>query len=233
MYRALLSAVPLPPLPPPVGRTAAEEMPESGIPGEFDPGANRCAGSGGGGGGGGAMLAEGAFCDSSSGGKEGAQAGGAGCGDLPGAEGHGAWGSGKEEVVAAEAEAAATVCGASDSSWARPFDLVVVDMGSLGGLDFAQKLVRGMRYCFGFLSPPRKAETRCVRCRVSIVRFGPLNLVRQAAEVQSFASRNQSPRGRAARHDMRIPMRGLRCFWAQSDHSPLALTPPLIPYLRP
>lgn len=28
------------------------------------------------------------------------------------------------------------------SSWGAPFDLVVVDMASLGGLDFAQKLVR-------------------------------------------------------------------------------------------
>lgn len=30
----------------------------------------------------------------------------------------------------------------TNSSWTRPFDLVVLDMGSLGGLDFAQKMVR-------------------------------------------------------------------------------------------
>lgn len=28
------------------------------------------------------------------------------------------------------------------SSWGAPFDLVVIDMASLGGIDFAQKLVR-------------------------------------------------------------------------------------------
>lgn len=51
------------------------------------------------------------------------------------------------------------------SSWGAPFDLVVVDMASLGGLDFAQKLVR--RKCFKnrlyfFYNNGEDVELKCI-----------------------------------------------------------------------
>ena len=183
MYRALLSAVQLPPPPPsppsaaphvnppeswrglaPVGKTAVEETPESGIPGEFDPGANRRADNGGSGSYGrdgdgscgGAVLAEGGACVSFSAEKEGSPVGSAGAGvSGAGAEGHGTWGGGAS--CDEDEGAASAVCEAIDSSLARPFDLVVLDMGSLGGLDFAQKLVRrGCDDVFESQSPSTK-----------------------------------------------------------------------------
>ena len=167
MYRALLSAVQLPPPPSPpsatphvnppeswrgsapVGKTAVEETTESGIPGEFDPGANHCADNNGSVSDGGddvgscgdAVLAEGGACVSYSTEKEGPPVDGAGAGvSGAGAEGHATWGGGAS--CDEDEGSASAVCGAIDSSLARPFDLVVLDMGSLGGLDFAQKLVR-------------------------------------------------------------------------------------------
>lgn len=50
--------------------------------------------------------------------------------------------SGSGVSLGEEAVMVGTAKAGNSSTWTRPFDLVVLDMGSLGGLDFAQKLVR-------------------------------------------------------------------------------------------
>lgn len=112
------------------------KRPEGAAARKFDSGpggGNRCADSGVGGGD--EVLSEGAVCDRVAGSA--APAGGV----LGTAEEGGARGS---EVFCGDEElAAAAVAGVRNASfWTRPFDLVVLDLGSLGGLNFAQKLVR-------------------------------------------------------------------------------------------
>eukprot|EP00903_Cladosiphon_okamuranus_P015552 g14357.t1 len=172
MYRALLSAVqpPAPSQPPlsspsssssapprngaaPSGETtsASEETANSRIPSELDTGQPPPRGDGG------------SHCCASSGDGGCGNGSGSGSGEASIEEGGGdqscslGGGSGSGNAVSGEngaggAETGEAVCGRgggsplSESSCGRPFDLVVLDMGSLGGLDFAQKL--GIPYMF-------------------------------------------------------------------------------------
>ena len=159
MYRALLAAVqPSRPSQPPLSSSSSsssapprssaaqsgettstsEETPNSGVPAEVDTGqpppggdgGGRCASSAGGGGGGGdgdASIEEG-------GGDRSCALGGS----AAAVSGEDGGGMETGEAVCDQSGASAF----SGRSCRRPFDLVVLDMGSLGGLDFAQKLVR-------------------------------------------------------------------------------------------
>lgn len=156
MYRALLAAIspgqaqapaqtppPPPPPPPPPraphapprhgpgkhhGESASRQPPENGAAERLDAdppsGGNSCCGTGGTG------SDEKMACD-----------GPADCGApvVDGVAQDGMGGDRGSGFPAGEDAAAG-----ANSSWVRPFDLVVLDMGSLGGLDFAQKMVREM-----------------------------------------------------------------------------------------
>ena len=148
--------------------SANEKTPNSGVAAEVDtgqppPGDGSCCASSGGGGSGGddgsRSSSSGCSCGSGSGSESESESGGESGGASAEEDGRDRTcpvgsSSSSSPAVAGGAEMGEAGCGeggassfsdsssCSSTSCGRPFDLVVLDMGSLGGLDFAQKLVR-------------------------------------------------------------------------------------------